>query len=63
MAQKLAAAFQRAKDEGGFLAQVRLAMLTKMTLEKALKEPDTPENVKLFEECLVKLRAFSVPQK
>ncbi len=59
MGQKLAAVYQRAKEEGGFFAQVRLAMLTKLTLEKALKEPDTPENVRLFEEAYAKVQALA----
>jgi len=47
--------FAIAKNKGGLMAQVRLAMITKMSLEKAKQAPDSPENIKLFEEAIQKI--------
>ena len=48
----LASYFDKAKESGGIAAQVKLAMLTKMSLAKATGEPDSPENVKVFDEAI-----------
>jgi hypothetical protein len=44
-----------AKNKVGLMAQVKLAMITKMSLEKAKQAPDSPENIKLFEEAIQKI--------
>jgi hypothetical protein len=47
--------FDKAKEKGGLNAQVKLAMITKMSSEKAKAEPDSASNIKLFEDALNKL--------
>ena len=48
MAQKLLAIYASAKEAGGLTAQMRLAMLTSMSAQKAETEPDSPENLAKF---------------
>jgi hypothetical protein len=52
MGMILASYFEKAKASGGLTAQVKLAMLTKMSLANATKAPDSAENIKLFEEAI-----------
>ena len=52
MGNILAGYFSIAKARGGLVAQVKLAMITKMSLEKAKQAPDSQENIKLFEDAL-----------
>lgn len=52
MGNILAGYFAIAKAKGGIVAQVKLAMITKMSLEKAKQAPDSQENIKLFEEAM-----------
>jgi len=51
----LASYFEKAKAAGGVSAQVKLAMLTKMSLANATQAPDSTSNVQMFEEALKKL--------
>lgn len=51
----LAGYFDKAKAKGGLNSQVKLAMLTKMSLNTAKAAPDSPDNIKLFDEALAKL--------
>lgn len=48
MGQKLADYYTEVKAVGGLKAQVRLAILTKIPLDKAKAEEDTPELQDLF---------------
>ena len=51
----LASYYDKAKASGGLTAQVKLAMLTKMSAEQAKSAPDSPENQKLFEQAMAQL--------
>lgn len=49
MSEKIVAYFEKAKEIGGFKGQMRMAVITKISLQKAASEPDTPENLALVE--------------
>ena len=55
MAEKLLEYYEKAKEGGGIRAQLKLAMITKISSDKAAKEPDSPENIKTFEEALAQI--------
>ena len=55
MGARLIVFFDQAEKKGGLASQVKLAMLTKMSSKKAADAPDSPENIKLFEESIAKL--------
>ncbi|MBN2718894.1 MAG: hypothetical protein JXX14_23815 [Deltaproteobacteria bacterium] len=55
MGAKLEEYFTKAKAEGGLNAQMKLAMLTKMSPAKAKDAPDNEANVKIFEEAMKKI--------
>lgn len=55
MGKILASYFDIAKAKGGLAAQVKLAMITKMSSLKALEAPDSKENIKLFEDAIIKI--------
>lgn len=55
MGIKLASYFDIAKEKGGIGAQVKLAMITKMSRDQAMGVEDSEENIKLFEDALGKL--------
>ncbi len=52
MGMILVSYFDKAKTAGGIAAQVKLAMLTKMSSATASKAPDSAENIKLFDDAL-----------
>ncbi len=52
MGVKLKKAFDIAKDNGGIQSQMRLAMKTGITSDKAEKAPDSAEVLKKAEEAL-----------
>ena len=52
MGAKLLKAFDSAKQEGGLQAQMRLAMKSGMSSQKAAEEPDSPENLQKMEAAL-----------
>jgi hypothetical protein len=56
MAIKLSNYFAQASSEFGITGRMKLAMLTKLSSERAAAEPDSPTNIKLFEDALVQLR-------
>jgi hypothetical protein len=56
MAAKLVSVFDAAEKEFGFMGRMKLAMLTKIASANAAKEPDSPENVRLFEQAFLRLR-------
>jgi hypothetical protein len=51
MGAKLAKAFEMAKQAGGLPLQMRLAMKSGMSSEKAAGAPDSPENIKKMEDA------------
>lgn len=55
MGAKLESYYEKAKAAGGLNAQMKLAMLTKMSPAKAKEAPDTDANIKIFEEAMKKL--------
>lgn len=55
MGAVLVSYFEKAKAAGGLAAAVKLAMLTKMSQINAGQAPDSPDNVKIFEEAMKKL--------
>jgi hypothetical protein len=55
MGKILVSYFDIAKTKGGLVAQVKLAMITKMSKEKAYQATDSEENIKIFEEAIRKL--------
>jgi hypothetical protein len=56
MAAKLTEFYAQASKDFGISGRMKLAMLTKISSEKAGTEADTPENIKLFEQAMVQLR-------
>ena len=52
MGQKLLSYYATAKSKGGLSAQMKLAAITKMSSKKAEGEPDSPENIALFEKAI-----------
>mgnify|MGYP001172899065 CR=1 FL=1 len=55
MGQALNNYFLKAKEKGGLQAQVKLAMITKMSSDDAIQAPDSEENIKLFEDAIKKI--------
>ena len=55
MGAKLMAFFKEAEAKGGVPAQVKLAMITKLSLSKASDTPDTPDNIALFEKAIAQI--------
>ena len=56
MAAKLNAFYAEATKQYGVMGRMKLAMLTKISSEKAGTEADTPENIKLFEQAMLQLK-------
>jgi hypothetical protein len=57
MAAKLNEFYKQAAQEFGLPGRIKLAMLTKISSEKAEAAPDSPENLRIFEQAMQKLRA------
>ena len=57
MATRLNGFYAQAASEFGVLGRMKLAMLTKISSEKAGSEPDSPANIQIFEQALKQLRA------
>jgi hypothetical protein len=55
MGSKLISYYEKAVKVGGIKAQMRLAVLTRLPSSKAKLAPDSPENIKLFEESFKEL--------
>ena len=55
MAEKLLEYYEKAKEKGGMRAQMKLEMVTRISSNKAAEEPDSPENIKVFEEALAQI--------
>jgi len=56
MGAKLTQYYDEAKKIGGIKAQMRMAVLTKMPSSQAAGEPDSQENIKLFENALNEIK-------
>jgi hypothetical protein len=52
MAQQLKSLLDQAKTVGGFKAELRMVILTKITRLQAENMPDSPETVALFQGAL-----------
>jgi hypothetical protein len=57
MAAKLTEFYAQAAKQYGVMGRMKLAMLTKISSEKAGAEVDSPENIKLFEQAMLQLKA------
>ena len=57
MAAKLNDFYKQAAQEFGLAGRIKLAMLTKISSEKAEASPDSPENIRIFEQAMKQLRA------
>ena len=57
MAAKLNDFYKQAAKEFGLTGRIKLAMLTKIPSEKAEAAPDSPENIRLFEQAMAQLRS------
>ncbi len=57
MAAKLTEFYAQASKQYGVMGRMKLAMLTKISSEKAGNEADSPENIKLFEQAMLQLKA------
>jgi len=56
MAENLVSFYGKAKKMGGMKAQMRLSLITKMSIVKAKVAEDSPENIKKFEDAIVELK-------
>ena len=56
MAEQLVGFYEKAKKMGGMKAQMRLSLITKMSIVKAKKEEDSTENTKKFEDAIEELK-------
>jgi hypothetical protein len=56
MAAKLTEFYAQASKEFGMSGRMKLAMLTKISSEKAGIAEDTPDNIKLFEQAMLQLK-------
>ena len=57
MAARLNEFYKQAAQEFGLAGRIKLAMLTKISSEKAEAAEDSPENIRIFEQALQQLRA------
>jgi hypothetical protein len=56
MAAQLSNFYKQATNEFGVVGRMKLAMLTKISSEKADAEPDSPANIQVFEKAMSQLR-------
>jgi len=56
MAATLNDFYKQAAQEFGLPGRIKLAMLTKISSEKAEAAPDSPENIRIFEQAMKQLR-------
>jgi hypothetical protein len=57
MGVKLNEFYKQAAQEFGLAGRIKLAMLTKISSEKAEAADDSPENIRVFEQALQQLRS------
>jgi hypothetical protein len=56
MAAKLTEFYAQAAKQYGVMGRMKLAMLTKISSEKAGTEADSPDNIRLFEQAMLQLK-------
>lgn len=56
MGAKLAEFYKEAEKIGSIKARMRLAILTKISSTQADTVPDSPENMKVFQDAMAKLK-------
>ena len=56
MAEQLVGFFDKAKKMGGMKAQMRLSLITKMSIVKAKAAEASPQNIKKFEDAIEELK-------
>ena len=56
MAAKLTEFYTQASKQFGMSGRMKLAMLTKISSERAGAEADTPDNIRLFEQAMAQLK-------
>ena len=56
MAAKLTEYYAQAAKQYGVMGRMKLAMLTKISSEKAGTEADSPDNIRLFEQAMLQLK-------
>jgi hypothetical protein len=59
MAAKLNEFYKQAAQEFGLAGRIKLAMLTKISSEKAEAAEDSADNIRIFEQALQQLRSGS----
>ena len=59
MAEKLMQFYEDASKLGGLKAKMRLAILTSIPSSKAESAPDSPENIRIFEQAIKEIRKES----
>lgn len=57
MGQQLLGFYDKIKEKGGMGAQIKLAMLTKISSKKAAELPDDDEHIKTFTTAFKKIEA------
>jgi len=57
VATRLNEFYQQAAQEFGLAGRIKLAMLTKISSEKAQAAEDSPENIRIFEKAMQQLRS------
>ena len=60
MGAKLESYFDMVKEKGGATAQMKLAMLTKLSPKKAREADDSPENIAIFDKAVDRLKEQGV---
>lgn len=48
--------YEQIKEMGGLPAQIRFAVMTRISSKKATDMPDSPENITIFENAFKQLR-------
>lgn len=59
MAARLTEFYDKAANEFGLAGRIKLALLTKISSEKAGAVEDSPDNIRVFEQALKQLRTQS----
>jgi len=60
MGERLKKAYEVVGKEGGLKAKMRLAVITSVPSSKADTAPDSPENIKKFEDAIKEITGKSV---
>lgn len=61
MAERIMKYYAYVDKELGFSGRIHLAQLTKIPSVRAAMEPDTPENIKMFQDAIAKLTNKPAP--